>query len=397
VFSSSERAGFFLPTPIVSKGSPVDLANVVKSPGTFESDLFSSELSPPPVQYMPLYLSNPGALDRIDPIGSADVTKSRTAVLGLPQSGSIETVISDKATYIYESESEDNYGDSQDIRIRTERDQHKRGLVEFDLSSFSGQTVSSAVIHFHVNSNHNDIIALSMQNVMADWDEGSENGDDDEANWDYRKSGSLWAYPGGEYSGSLGVIDVSGNATGDFSTSLPIDVVQDWIDNPTTNYGIGLVTKATSGAELFITSDDDNIDPAPYLILNFGATSGIPDTTFTMIDPLCENLSLAGGSDYNIIVHVDTVGNLDLTPPVDITATLRYSSPNIVIDALTNPTFNISGSDTTLSWTGNLSSDLNLLSGGYLSLEISNNEANGGLIIVYDSNDKPSRIDLLII
>jgi hypothetical protein len=74
----------------------------------------------------------------------------------------------------------------------------------------------------------------------------------------------------------------------------------------------------------------------------------------------------------------------------NITAVLKYGTTNIIV--LTNPSYNsILG---LLTWTGSLPSEITVPAGQAIELEISSAEAGVTFTIDYDSQTKPSKIDL---
>jgi hypothetical protein len=74
----------------------------------------------------------------------------------------------------------------------------------------------------------------------------------------------------------------------------------------------------------------------------------------------------------------------------DITATLTYGATTFA--TLTNPTYN--GVTGLLTWTQTPSSDITIPAGQFISLNVTTSETNASFRIDYDSQTKPSKIEL---
>lgn len=121
-------------------------------------------------------------------------------------------------------------------------------------------------------------------------------------------------------------------------------------------------------------------------LVKFGAVA--KTTTFTQTPSMCATFRIKAGaitvSAYTSIVY----GTMPANP--NITATLRYGTTNII--TLTNPVYN-SGTGL-LTFTGTLAADVTIASGQAISLDISTSQPGVSFRIDYDSQTKPSKIDL---
>jgi hypothetical protein len=121
-------------------------------------------------------------------------------------------------------------------------------------------------------------------------------------------------------------------------------------------------------------------------IIKYGST--VTTTSFTQAPPLCATLKIKAGiiavSVFTSIVY----GSMPVSP--NITATLRYGSNTIL--TLTNPAYN--SANGLLSWTGTLVADFIVPASQAITLDISTSETGASFKIDYDSQTKPSRIDL---
>jgi hypothetical protein len=111
-------------------------------------------------------------------------------------------------------------------------------------------------------------------------------------------------------------------------------------------------------------------------------------TTFTQSPSFCSSFIIKSGtisvSNYISVVY----GSMPANPA--ITATLRYGATNII--TLSNPVYN--NATGLLSWTGNIASDVTIPSGQAISLDITTSQTGVSFKIEYDSQTKPSKIDL---
>ena len=118
------------------------------------------------------------------------------------------------------------------------------------------------------------------------------------------------------------------------------------------------------------------------------STAGTSSTTFTMNPVLCDSLTIKT-SNITVKTYV-TISSGTMPANPAITATLQYGATNII--TLSNPVYN-SGTNT-LTWTGARATDLTVPAGQAISLRINTAQAGVNFRIDFDSQAKPSKIDL---
>lgn len=124
-------------------------------------------------------------------------------------------------------------------------------LVRFDLSPFAGNSVSgSPSFRFFLNGGQaNANTALELHRVLVNWDETT-------TSWD--TFGPQPGYQGGtDYDSTpLTIQGVTNAAFGSYvSFPIPSTLVQGWIDNPATNFGIfAHAAGASAGNDLLFSS-----------------------------------------------------------------------------------------------------------------------------------------------
>ncbi|HYF30206.1 MAG TPA: Ig-like domain-containing protein [Chitinophagaceae bacterium] len=146
--------------------------------------------------------------------------------------------------------------------------------------------------------------------------------------------------------------------------------------------------------QLYLTDPSqslDRVDPvntndATTASTTLLSTAGTTSTTFTMAPALCDSLVIKAGTITVRTYVTISSGTMPANPAV--TALLRYGSTTII--NLTNPTY----SGGMLTWTGNLPADVTIQAGQAISLQITTAIAGVTFRIDYDSQTKPSRIDL---
>ncbi|MBL0355892.1 MAG: tandem-95 repeat protein [Chitinophagaceae bacterium] len=111
-------------------------------------------------------------------------------------------------------------------------------------------------------------------------------------------------------------------------------------------------------------------------------------TSFTKSPAFCSAFTIKAGTvtvnNYISIVY----GTMPANPA--ITATLRYGATNVI--TLSNPVYN--SATGLLTWTGTLAADVTVPAAQALVLDITTNQPNVSFMIQYDSQTKPSKIDL---
>jgi hypothetical protein len=115
-------------------------------------------------------------------------------------------------------------------------------------------------------------------------------------------------------------------------------------------------------------------------------TSGTTSTTFTMAPALCDSLVIKAGTIT--IKNYVTVSSGAMPANPAITAVLKYGSNTII--TINNPVY----SGGILTWTATLGADVTVPAGQAISFQITTAQAGVTFRIDYDSQTKPSKIDL---
>jgi hypothetical protein len=347
-----------------------------------------------------LYLSDPSqALDRTDPVASLDATTAQTSVLGTTSSNSI-TITSDKSTLIYQGGNTKNYGSCSTIEVEPDANYIVKSLVEFNLSSIpSGATITGATLRLvHGTSSFNesgDPFTTNIKRLTRSWVEGTACDASQTGSATWLSAGTTnWTTAGGDAASTVYGSFVGGaaDAVGTVYTINVMNLVNEWYNGTNTNYGLMLEpgTDPNGGDEWYeIWSDDaSNSNDRPQLIITY-TLPGNPSTTFTQNPTLCSPLTIKSNQTLTVKNYITvTSGSMPTNP--NITATLKYGST--VIATMSNPTYN-SGTGL-LTWTNMLGSDVTIPAGQAIALDVTNSQSGVSIKIDYDSQTKPSLIDL---
>ncbi len=178
-------------------------------------------------------------------------------------------------TRIFRSSSNSNYGD-QVLSSRADNNSLSHNLVQVDTSGIlSTEVVTGASLKLTTDFQHPDTtsVTLTVHRLLQPWDEF-------EATWNERLNGTAWSTPGMQagvdYSSTVITTQtLTANETHTFDLGSPagLAMVQDWISNPTSNYGLALVATPSGGTTReqfnFVHSESTTADSGvkPILII----------------------------------------------------------------------------------------------------------------------------------
>ncbi|MEP7365068.1 MAG: DNRLRE domain-containing protein [Acidobacteriota bacterium] len=147
-------------------------------------------------------------------------------------------------------------------------------LVQFDLTAFAGQTVSGTgtLRLFFATSGRGDSTgnpSYSAYRALVAWDESTT----------YNSFGPASGVTAGvDYDTTLlGAFPATAAVTGDaLDVSIAASILQDWIDNPATNFGFFILGNGADGTA-FVASSRQSGNPATAPMLLFEASTPNPD------------------------------------------------------------------------------------------------------------------------
>ncbi|MDH3245404.1 MAG: DNRLRE domain-containing protein [Saprospiraceae bacterium] len=170
----------------------------------------------------------------------------------------------------------------------------RRALLKFDLSAIP-TTATVTAVTLTLTKNQGGSGNTSLHKLEMDWGEGTSSEGPggpgsgggqgaapttDDATWDYRFWQTLmWNTSGGDFSGtaSATILVGSANTTYSWSSSEMVDDVQNWVENPSGNFGwIIIGNESTNGTTSRFNSREDT-SGKPVLSVTYTTTS-CPDT-----------------------------------------------------------------------------------------------------------------------
>ncbi|NLG74411.1 MAG: DNRLRE domain-containing protein [Chloroflexi bacterium] len=204
------------------------------------------------------------------------------------------TLVATADTYLRSSQPTRNYGGSTSVQVSPLSMSPQNALFRWDLSSVpAGVTVSAASLTFHVTDSSN--YPFFLYNMRRAWVEGTSNdqASSSSANWNTYDGSSTWGAGGAEDTtydrydtnlwkattstfGSTGSQTIELNASG-------VAVVQGWVDNPETNFGLtvqrDLENSSSNDYWIVASSEASNESQRPRLNLTYCQPSSDPRIT----------------------------------------------------------------------------------------------------------------------
>ncbi|MCP3871293.1 MAG: tandem-95 repeat protein, partial [Gammaproteobacteria bacterium] len=318
--------------------------------------------------YKQLYLSDPGwVLNRVDPVATSD---SSTATVTMDPSGSIDTVRDEFNSAVYSNNDgsqnwSGNWTEVGDDGVATTGDiLISAGQVQI---AFTGSELLRSA----------DLSSASFAELSFDFT-SFDNGND------------IWQVQANDGSGWVLLEEFSpigGPGSGDVveNSGSRLYALQDSISLTSTVQIRFLITSGFGQAGIqYVTVDDVQIE--------YGSSSGVAQASFTQSPVMCEDFTVKATAPITVSAYATvTSGTMPLTP--DITATIRYGSTTLLTlgNLVVTP---LSGAAYRLDWSGSVAADVVVPAGSVIALDITTAETGLTFTIDYDSQTKPSKIEL---
>ena len=354
--------------------------------------------------YKQLYLSDPAqALDRIDPVATADATTGSTPPLSITSAVAIDAISTKSSsdpgstTFSVSHTTGTGYNRLMLVGI-SQKDRSVTGVTYGGIPlNLEGGVISSSNARIHLYSlvNPPSGAANVVVTLSSNPDKGIVVGVTTFTGVD--QTTPLGTFAGTQAKTAAPSISVA-SATGE----LVYDVVA--FRNETLSVGSGQTQSwnIATGGEMYgggstepgASSVSMNWTASASQDWAIGAISIKPtplatNTTFTQNPVLCSPLTIKSGQTITVTNYI-TVLNGSMPASPNITAVLKYGTTNII--TLSNPTYN-SGSGL-LTWTGTIGSDVIVPAGQAIALQVTSVQAGVVFRIDYDSQTKPSKINL---
>lgn len=138
-----------------------------------------------------------------------------------------------------------NFGARDELRIRGSGSAYDT-LIRFDVGGIApGTSIESATLELEFTAGAGEL--LSLHAVLERWDEGDQNGTVGVASWNLRTAGVAWATLGaGPPSSAAPSFKTITVTLGTFAVPIPKSLISSWVDLPSSNFGIVLLSDATN-------------------------------------------------------------------------------------------------------------------------------------------------------
>lgn len=181
------------------------------------------------------------------------------------------TAVSD--TYVSQANTGLNYGNCNRLYTGSANANSNRSLVRFNLGDIPANAViKSAVLTLtKTGGNNNTPTNIGIYRATEDWTEGNGgcSGNNGNASWTNRMTGSPWSQPGGSHDPvPVAVTSVSSNQAYDWNVT---PLAQQWISGATSNFGvfIKMVTEGAANEKYFASSENGTASTHPSLYIEY--------------------------------------------------------------------------------------------------------------------------------
>jgi hypothetical protein len=158
--------------------------------------------------------------------------------------------------------------------LRCDGDPAAVGLIKFDISRIpAGSIAVSAELAVTTGPDPLDQGSVEVYVMSEGWNEGSQDGAAGTASWNDRKASTPWTTAGagvGSRESKPAAQFIPGTAATTYTTGLPAETIQSWIDTPSVNHGVVLVpvNTGTTGVN-FVSSEGDDTASRPRLTVHY--------------------------------------------------------------------------------------------------------------------------------
>jgi hypothetical protein len=201
-------------------------------------------------------------------------------------------------THVRENAATTNYGTDVGMDTLVTAGSRRFALVKFDVSAYSGKTVTAATLSLYNESTSTSAKAFPIYNIRAANSQWTEAG----AQWNFAVGTTVrWAgdtdnnggtnagcsVPGTDYdTTAIGTVSYAANDVADTENKgvLATSAVQAWVDG--SNYGLLVYPTGTSG--FYWRTSDNSQATGPKLVINYDEPAGGPGTV-TVAEGLVAN------------------------------------------------------------------------------------------------------------
>ncbi len=218
---------------------------------------------------------------------------------------------------------------------KTNSNSKRRGLLMFDIASNipAGATITGATLALTMDQSISGASNIDLHKVTNDWGEGSSSSSGggaasqtNDATWIHRfYPNSFWAHAGGDFSSSISAsTSVNGTGVYTWTSQQMINEVQNWLNNPSTNYGWCLVGNEATypTAKRFVSKESTSTSDIPQLIIYYTMPACV-NTTNTFSVNAIDSYTAPSGATYTssqvVTDIIPNAGGCDSTITINLT------------------------------------------------------------------------------
>ena len=128
------------------------------------------------------------------------------------------------------------------VQQDTNNAQNKKAIIRFDLSAYTGQPIDYAHLKIFIDNPQNQPYDFELQKGLQDWTGG--NSGSGTTSWDLAANEIPWQEGSGGFYDPNALGGYMGSEAGWINIPLTPDLIQEWIDNPSTNFGLYIKNKS---------------------------------------------------------------------------------------------------------------------------------------------------------
>jgi large repetitive protein len=355
----------------------------------------------------PLYLSDSLSATGLDRVLPYDGSAATSAMIYGGGTGSATlTPVAD--AILNEALPAINYGAAGLISLEAAANA-LRPVLRFDLSAYAGYVITSASLALTRNDAQPSDVTVDVHKITSDWTEGTgtvanwanntntipPTGTSSNVSWSNRTGTTAWTSSGGDYNVTASATQSNMNTA---ITGLGT-LVQDWIDNPLSNYGMlikGQTESGTNGATErydFFSRENGTPSNRPQLTINYSLPTSI---TFTQNPTMCGPITLPAGGLVKVKLWLTNHSGMGSDgSSKNITATIRKNGVGFLTINTATWSDKTGTANDTLVFSGSLSSAVSLAAMDYVDFVINAaGESGASFQISYDASTVPSMLQL---
>ncbi len=218
----------------------------------------------------------------------------------------------------------------------------RRGLIAFDIAAGipAGATVTDVTLELNMSRTIVDEFDVNLHRVSTNWNQGTSDQIGEEgglnpvpptagdATWIHSEfDTALWNTPGGDFEATpVATTPVNRRGTYQWNSQQMVANVQEWLDNPSQNFGWAVLTDEVNvSAKRFDSSENPTPENRPKLIVNYTLPAGSGNTAPVATD---DSYSVDEDQTLNVDAATGVLANDSDAENDSLTATINDDADN---------------------------------------------------------------------